>query len=146
MEDSKITDDGNDDSHSEAPSITFKKYDGMTMKALPGAEFPVYDSKGKVYKTVTTGADGYACLSFTSPGKYSYKETKAPNGYKPDDTVYEFEIKLSMHMTVPVFSFPLPIHLIHLHIYIKTIKRNWREERIIWNMRRALNCQCKHLT
>lgn len=111
MEDSKITNGGGGGSHSEPPSITFKKYDGVTMKALPGAEFTVYDSKGKVYKTVTTGADGYAYLSFTSPGKYSYKETKAPNGYKPDDTVYEFEITLSTNMTVPVANYEEPPHI-----------------------------------
>lgn len=113
MEDSKTSGGGGggDNGHSEPPSIIIKKYDGVTMKALPGAEFTIYDSEGHIFQTVTTDANGYAYLTFTTPGKYSYKETKAAEGYKPDDTVHEFEIKKSTHMTIPVANYEKPSHI-----------------------------------
>lgn len=109
MENNKTTNGGG--SHSEPPSITFKKYDGMTMKALAGAEFTIYDSSGKVYKTVTTGADGYAYVSFNTTGKYTYKETKAAEGYVPDKEIHEFEVTKSTHMTEPVANYEKPPHV-----------------------------------
>lgn len=114
MENSKKPGGGGGDGgggQSDPPSITFKKYDGMTMKALPGAEFTIYDSNGKVYKTVTTGADGYAYVSFDKFGKFSYKETKAPEGYDLDDTVYEFDVTRSTHQTKPVANYEEPPHV-----------------------------------
>ena len=113
MEDSKTTSGGGGGggSHSDPPSITFKKYDGMTMKALAGAEFTLFDGDGKVYKTVTTGADGYAYVSFNATGKYSYKETKAAEGYVPDPEIHEFEVTKSTHLTEPVANYEKPPHV-----------------------------------
>ncbi len=48
--------------------------------ALPGAVFEVYDLKGKLMNTMTTGADG--TFKMVLPiGMYRVTETKAPTGY-----------------------------------------------------------------
>lgn len=90
------------------PSISFKKYDGVTMKALVGAEFTIFDPDGKVYGKVTTDQNGYAKITFTQTGKYTYQETKAPEGYEKDDTVHEFEITDSTHRMVNVANYEHP--------------------------------------
>ena len=93
---------------STPPTLTFKKYDGLTMQALPGAEFTIYDADGRVYKTVTTDQNGYARVTFSQLGKYSYKETKAPAGYEIDDTKHEFEITKSSYLTQNVANYTTP--------------------------------------
>ena len=93
---------------SSTPTVTFHKYDGMTLKALEGAEFTIYDADGKVYKTVKTGQSGYAAVSFGKTGKYTYKETKAPDGYEANETVYELEITSSTNRMENVANYATP--------------------------------------
>ena len=111
MEDTKTTSGGGGGDHSNPPTITFRKHDGMTMKALAGAEFTIYDSEGRVYKTVTTGANGYAYVSFNATGKYSWKETKAAEGYVLDPEIHEFEVTKSTYLTEPVANYEKPPHV-----------------------------------
>jgi pilin isopeptide linkage protein len=88
-------------------SFRITKTDSNTNEALSGAEFSVYtDSgcttkasqnsatgKGKVVSnTVTTNESGGADVTFNEAGKYWIKESKAPVGYKDNNTVYEFKI------------------------------------------------------
>ncbi|MSS36527.1 MSCRAMM family protein [Clostridium porci] len=96
----------------EPPSIEFNKYDGMTMKGLPGAEFTIYDEKGNVYKKVVTDQNGKAYVTFTTPGKYSYRETKAPDGYELDETLYEFVINKTSHLSENVANYETPPEVI----------------------------------
>ncbi len=105
-------DHGDGGSTSEPPSIEFNKYDGMTMTALPGAEFTVYDENGNVYRQVVTDQRGKAYVTFSIPGKYSYKETKAPDGYELDGTVREFVISKSSHLTENVANYENPPEVI----------------------------------
>ena len=100
--------DGGDDGTSTSPTLTLKKYDGLTMNALPGSEFTIYDSSGNVYKTITTGSEGYATVRFSTLGTYSYKETKAPDGYQLDDTLHTFEITNSSYLTEYVANYKNP--------------------------------------
>ena len=93
---------------SSTPTVTFHKYDGMTLKALEGAEFTIYDADGKVYKTVKTGQSGYAAVSFGKTGKYTYKETKAPDGYEANETVYELEITSSTNRMENMANYETP--------------------------------------
>lgn len=68
------------------------KVDADTKTPLPGVEFHVYDEKGKDVATVVTDEQGRAKLDLPK-GKYTLKETKAPNGYKFDaDAAIEIEI------------------------------------------------------
>ena len=103
---------GGGGSTSEPPSIEFNKYDGMTMTALPGAEFTIYDENGNVYRQVVTDQRGKAYVTFSTPGKYSYKETKAPDGYELDETVHEFVINRSSHLTENVANYENPPEVI----------------------------------
>ena len=54
--------------------------------SLPGAEFTLYTSDGKtVIKTGTTNEHGILTMRVIPHGAYILKETKAPDGYKPEE-------------------------------------------------------------
>lgn len=63
--------------------------DGIRLK---GAEFTLYDADGEVIAEKETTASGYAVFPNLRTGSYAIKETKAPVGYQPDETVYRFTI------------------------------------------------------
>ena len=75
------------------PHVSIRKYDGVTMDSLPGAEFTFYDEDGNVAAiAVSEGPAGAIALDFETPGIYTFKETKAPEGYQLDETVYTLEV------------------------------------------------------
>ena len=76
----------------EVVQLQVKKVDAATQKALPGAEFGLYDGKGTLLMTGTTDDDGLLVFSKLSPGKYSIKELKAPEGYVLSGKVISVEI------------------------------------------------------
>ena len=108
-------DDGPDGGHSGStpPSVSIKKYDGVTMQALPGAEFTFYDSNGNVVTTATTNSNGYAYVTFNTTGTFTYKETKAPDGYEISDEVHTIEITRTSHLTenVPNYDNPPDVNI-----------------------------------
>lgn len=57
-------------------------------ETLEGATFQLIDSKGSLYKEVTTDRNGKAEIKDIPLGKYTIKEITAPEGYELDDTVY----------------------------------------------------------
>ncbi|CEK40065.1 SpaA isopeptide-forming pilin-related protein [Paraclostridium sordellii] len=59
---------------------------------LKDAEFTIYDKDGKEVDKLVTNIFGYAKSKDLLYGSYTMKETKAPEGYKPSDTVYEINI------------------------------------------------------
>ena len=64
--------------------------DGNTK--LPNAEFTIYNEQGKEVVKGKTDEKGVA--KFKLPyGKYTYKETIAPNGYVINEGTFAFEIK-----------------------------------------------------
>ncbi|MBJ7986154.1 SpaA isopeptide-forming pilin-related protein, partial [Bacillus cereus] len=64
--------------------------DGNTK--LPNAEFTIYNEQGKEVVKGKTNEQGVA--KFKLPyGKYTYKETIAPNGYVINEETFAFEIK-----------------------------------------------------
>ncbi|WP_396022737.1 collagen binding domain-containing protein [Bacillus cereus group sp. BfR-BA-01329] len=64
--------------------------DGNTK--LPNAEFTIYNEQGKEVVKGKTNEQGIA--KFKLPyGKYTYKETIAPNGYVINEETFAFEIK-----------------------------------------------------
>ena len=62
-------------------------------RPLKGAEFSIYDKNGKIVDTLVTDQQGYAISKYLRYGSYTMKETKAPEGYKLSDKIYEIEIK-----------------------------------------------------
>ena len=72
--------------------LTVKKVDSATKKSLRGAEFGLYDSKDKLLMTGKTDKDGLLVFSKLSPGKYSIKELKAPEGYVMSGKVISVEV------------------------------------------------------
>lgn len=69
-------------------SLTIKKVDADTGKALAGAVFRVWadGSSEDDGRTLTAGPDGTASLGKIADGTYHYKETEAPAGYRITDT------------------------------------------------------------
>ena len=59
---------------------------------LAGAEFTLFDEKGMILETVTTGASGYAVFSELETGSYILQETNAPAGYQINETPFSFQI------------------------------------------------------
>lgn len=75
------------------PTITIRKTDAMDLSAgVAGAEYTIYDSNGNVYRTIVTGENGEVTFPKPNNGTYTYKETKAPEGYMIDKNVYSFTI------------------------------------------------------
>ncbi|MBY0596945.1 SpaA isopeptide-forming pilin-related protein [Bacillus bingmayongensis] len=60
---------------------------------LPGAEFTIYDEQGKEVVKGKTNEEGIATFEKLSAGKYTYKETIAPDGYLINEETFSFEIK-----------------------------------------------------
>lgn len=69
------------------------KTDVSTGETLPNAEFKIYkEDKTTVVTEGKTNEKGIAYFKLDA-GKYYYQEISAPNGYKVDDSLYEFEVK-----------------------------------------------------
>lgn len=60
---------------------------------LPGAEFKIYNEKGEEVVKGKTNAEGIAKFEKLPCGKYTYKETFAPEGYLINEETFRFEIK-----------------------------------------------------
>ena len=66
------------------------KVDSVSGNKLAGAEYEIFDESGKSVFKGTTNSDGYLTCELPL-GKYSYKETKAPENYVLDEKTYTFE-------------------------------------------------------
>lgn len=72
--------------------LVISKVDADTQKLLPDAGFRIYAADGKtVLMEGRTDKKG-VCEFELEFGKYFYQEFDAPDGYKIDDTKYEFSI------------------------------------------------------
>ncbi|EFI65079.1 VaFE repeat-containing surface-anchored protein [Bacillus anthracis] len=60
---------------------------------LPNAEFTIYNEEGKEVVKGKTDDKGIAKFEKLPFGKYTYKETIAPNGYFLNEEMFSFEIK-----------------------------------------------------
>ncbi|MGR5998602.1 SpaA isopeptide-forming pilin-related protein [Bacillus cereus] len=73
-------------------SLYITKVDVADGKLLPNAKFEIYQND-KVVVSGMTDSKGLAKFERLPAGKYSYREVEAPNGYKINETIFEFEIK-----------------------------------------------------
>lgn len=60
---------------------------------VPGAKIVIYNNSGEVYYEGNTDADGDITLTHIPVGKYTFKETVAPDGYILNETVYTFDVR-----------------------------------------------------
>ncbi|WP_018767637.1 SpaA isopeptide-forming pilin-related protein [Bacillus sp. 105MF] len=60
---------------------------------LPGAEFTIYNEKGEEVVKGKTNEQGIAKFEKLPAGKYTYKETFAPQGYLINGETFSFKIK-----------------------------------------------------
>ena len=72
--------------------LAIVKQDALTETPLVGAVFSVMDETGATVTEATTGEDGTATVEELPYGAYTAKETKAPDGYQLDETVFDFAI------------------------------------------------------
>ena len=78
-------------------TITKKGSDG---NLLPGVEFTLYDESNNVVAAKKTNASGIVLFDNLELGKeYTVKETKAPDGYTLNDTVYTIVIDATIDET-----------------------------------------------
>ena len=73
--------------------LEIQKVDKETEKALANTEFTIFDAGGKEVAKGKTNAEGKATFANLPYGKYTYKETVAPEGYVRNETTFSFEIK-----------------------------------------------------
>ena len=73
--------------------LVLVKQDAGVHTPLAGAVFTVYDESGATVTEATTGEDGTATVEELPYGKYTAKETTAPDGYLLDDSVIDFSIE-----------------------------------------------------
>lgn len=72
--------------------VTINKKDITGENPVPGAVIEIYNYQGNiVYKSVTDN-EGQIKDIILLPGKYTFKETLAPDGYALNTNTYEFEI------------------------------------------------------
>lgn len=76
-------------------SVTLQKQDKDTKALLSGATFELHDENGQnvaVDESLTTDDNGEIHLARLQPGKYTFIETKSPEGYELDATPIPFEV------------------------------------------------------
>ena len=72
--------------------LTILKQDKYTLEPLAGATFQITNQNGFIVAEATTGTDGSVTFENLVYGSYTYREVVAPEGYRLDETVYEFSI------------------------------------------------------
>lgn len=77
-------------------SVIALKKDAKSGKVLAGAQFEIRDTQGNVVRTVVSNDKGEVVASDVMYGEYILVETKAPQGYKLDDTPHKFEIRKNL--------------------------------------------------
>ena len=75
----------------KAEYITFKKTD-VSGKVLQGAEFTFYDQTGRVIGTSVSDSTGTFRIRRPDNGTYTFRETKAPDGYALNPGIFSFTV------------------------------------------------------
>lgn len=73
-------------------NLEILKTDGVSGKPLQGAGFRVFDATGKKVAEGFTDENGKLAFGDLPYGHYTYQEFQAPDGFKLDETVYDFSI------------------------------------------------------
>ena len=76
----------------EVSELEITKIDSDTKKALKGVGYRLYNAKGKKVGEGYTNRYGKLTFSDLTPGKYTYQEFFALDGYELDTTVYKADL------------------------------------------------------
>ena len=88
----RITSSGGGGSHRpQKEYISFKKTD-VNHLPVPGAEFTFYDQWGNEMDRAVSDEKGYFSIPKPSDGTYTFRETKAPQGYGLDPVLHSFTV------------------------------------------------------
>lgn len=68
------------------------KKNSLTNEPLAGAYFVIKNETGEMELERATDVNGEIFIGNLPYGKYTYQEVKAPEGYVPDENIYEFNI------------------------------------------------------
>ncbi|WP_281246847.1 MSCRAMM family protein, partial [Enterococcus silesiacus] len=71
------------------------KYDERTNARLSGAQFTIYDGYNRAVQVIQTNYNGIAETRSLPIGRYSIRETRAPNGYQLETSAMYFSISFS---------------------------------------------------
>ncbi|WP_197914091.1 SpaA isopeptide-forming pilin-related protein [Listeria sp. PSOL-1] len=86
-------------------SVLLTKIDSQTGAVLQGAVFELQDGTGKtLQRDLTTDQSGKISVKDLAPGDYQFVETKAPTGYKLDQTPVKFIIEKGQPDAVKVIA------------------------------------------
>lgn len=80
--------------------LHIKKIDSKTQAPLEGAKFRVSEKGGRLIGEYTTDNQGEIVIDDLQPGWYTIEETKAPNGYRLDNTPKDVEFVWGQFVTV----------------------------------------------
>ena len=80
------------ESSNEANKMTLKKSDIVSSEPVSNATVTIYDASGAVFFEGKTDENGEIHLSEVPAGKYTYKETIAPDGYAINTETFSFEM------------------------------------------------------
>ena len=72
--------------------VTLTKTDITGEKTLPGAVIEVYNDKGEVVYRDTTDESGRIASIPVTPGRYTFREIYAPDGYALNDAIMSFSV------------------------------------------------------
>jgi len=73
-------------------NVTLTKTDITGLKTLPGATIEVYNANGEVIYRDVTDENGQIANIPVTPGRYTFRETYAPDGYALTDAFMSFEV------------------------------------------------------
>ena len=76
----------------KANAAAVRKLDSRTQQPLAGATVTVTDAGGKVFYEGKTGSDGYIRIKELPAGKYTWRESAAPETYSIDTATYSFTV------------------------------------------------------
>ena len=80
------------ESSNEANKMTLKKSDIVSSEPVSNATVTIYDASGAGFFEGKTDENGEIHLSEVPAGKYTYKETIAPDGYAINTETFSFEM------------------------------------------------------
>lgn len=85
---------------SPSNGLHIKKIDSKTQAPLEGAKFRVSEKGGRLIGEYATDNQGESVIDDLQPGWYTIEETKAPNGYRLDNTPKDVEFVWGQFVTV----------------------------------------------
>ena len=104
--------EGDDTITNQPTAVVIQKFAEDTNLPQPNAEFEFFNSDGESIGKFLTNEDGEIAFSKLPIGSYTYKETRAPEGYALNTTVFAFTINEDGSVTGDTTVVDVPITVI----------------------------------